>query len=143
MEFIKIEHFQHFDDETVFYAEVSGLPENIQVAARRMDGAEYDPKGFGVCVGYDGATGKLSVSRDRDPATGENGNLYYVDKDGDYRWFEAEITEELTKRIFAACGKILAKERPSALDRLAAAKDAAAAAEKPPAPKTKKLDAEL
>ena len=48
MKFEQIEHYDHFDTETIFWADITDMPETIQNKAREIDGAGYDPLRFGV-----------------------------------------------------------------------------------------------
>lgn len=44
------------------------------------------------------------IFTDNDPIA--DANIYYVDKDGNKRWFRVEVGDELTKQIFDACARI-------------------------------------
>lgn len=48
MKFEQIEHYDHFDTETIFWADITDMPETIQNKAREIDGAGYNPLRFGV-----------------------------------------------------------------------------------------------
>lgn len=50
MEFKQVEHYDCFPDETVYWAEITDPPQEIQDRAREIDGETYDPNGFGLCV---------------------------------------------------------------------------------------------
>lgn len=101
----EIETVDLYEGVIIYWAALSDMPEAVQNRAREIDGQEYDSDGFGLCVGYDLAKKEFFIFTDGDPATGV-GNIYYVDKDGDRRWFQAEIGADLTKQIFDACDRI-------------------------------------
>ena len=104
MKFKEIETVDPCKDVVIYWAALSDVPEAVQNRAREIDGQEYDGEGFGLCVGYDLAKKEFFIFTDEDPATG--GNIYYVNKDGDRRWFRVEIGAELTKQVFDACDRI-------------------------------------
>ena len=107
MKFDQIEHYDHFDTETIFWADISDMPEVLQGKAREIDGAEFNPSCFGVCVIYDWAKKEFDMIVDVDPSTGKHCNVYYIDTDGEKHWFKAELAPEFTQEIFAACDKDL------------------------------------
>ncbi len=106
LKFNGIEHYDHFMGETLFYAELSDLPQDIQDRARAIDGAAYDPSCFGICLCYDLKTKAVEVMGETNQATGECGNIYYVDNDGNRKWFQVELPEDFTRQIFDACIRI-------------------------------------
>lgn len=110
MQFNGIEHFDLFDDVTIFWAEISDLPEAIQNKARKIDGGEYRADCFGMCAAYDLTTKEFAIVTDTDPSTGDYSNIYYVDDNGDKHWFKADITPEFVNQIFSECAKIQEKE---------------------------------
>lgn len=107
MKFKQVEHYDHFDTETLFWVDISDMPENIQDKAREIDGAEYSPSRFGVCVIYDWTKKEFDLIMDAVPFTGEERNVYYIDMDGDKHWFKVELAPEFTQEVFAACEKDL------------------------------------
>ena len=105
MKFHEIETVELSQDYTIFEAVLSDMPEAVQDKAKEIDGQEYDAQGFGACVGYDIAKNNFFFFTDEDTVTG-NGNIFYVDDEGDRHWFRVEIGDELTKQIFDACNRI-------------------------------------
>lgn len=108
LQFNGIEHYDHFMDETIFYAEITDLPQDIQDAARAIDGPYYDPACFSVCLGYEPKTKEVYIVTDTDLSTGEKRNVYYVDNNGDKNWFAVELPEDFTQQLFDACMRISA-----------------------------------
>lgn len=106
MKFNKIDHYDHFETETIFLAEISDLPEDIQEQARAIDGEEYDPECFGLCVYYNMATKTQGIVTETDLYTDEKQNIFYVDRCGDKHWLNTVLTEEFTRQIFEACDRI-------------------------------------
>ena len=96
---------EHFDGVSAFTAEISGLPQSIQDEAKKIDGEAYNASCFEMYIYYDLETGAFTVSTEKDPATGEDCNVYYVDDNGDKHWFKVEMPEEFTSEVFAACTK--------------------------------------
>ena len=39
-----VEHWDHFQDETIYWLDLSDMPEPIQQAARRIDGKAYEKR---------------------------------------------------------------------------------------------------
>lgn len=106
MKFNGIEHFDHFDSETVFWGELSDLPQDIQNEAKKIDGEEYSGDCFGICVHHDMETSKFSIVTDTDLSTGEARNIYYIDNDGDKHWFQSELPEDFVNQVFETCNRI-------------------------------------
>ena len=107
MKFNGVEHFDLFEDEIIFWAEIHDPPQAIQDAAKKIDHQEYDPKRFGVCIYLGTGTNEFDMITDSDPSTGESRNLYYIDVDGDKHWFQAELPEPLLQEIYAECRQAL------------------------------------
>lgn len=106
MKFNGIEHFDHFDGETIFWGALSDPPQEIQDAARKIDGDNYRGDCFEICAHYDVKTGKTDIVTEAEPSSGEKLNIYYVDNEGDKHWFKAELPEDFVKQLFDACGRI-------------------------------------
>ena len=104
MKFKEIETVDLCEDIAIYWAVLSDMPEAVQRGAIVIDGSEYDPHGFGTCVGYDFAKKEFFIFTDND--TVADANIYYVDKGGDRRWFRVEMGDDLTKQIFDACDRI-------------------------------------
>lgn len=104
MKFKEIETVDLCEDVAVYWGVLTDAPEAVQGRAREIDGTEYDHQGFGVCVGYDFAKKEFFIFTDNDSIA--DANIYYVDKDGNKRWFRVEVGDELTKQIFDACARI-------------------------------------
>lgn len=101
-----IEHFDRFDDEIVFWAELSNPPLEIQERAKEIDGSAYSPDCFGMCIAYEGKTGQFQTLTETDFETREKCNIYYIDNDGDRHWFHAELSEQFLQKVYEACGSI-------------------------------------
>jgi len=106
LKFNGIEHYDHFMDETVFYAELTDLPQEIQDAARAIDGPHYDPSCFGICLCYDLKTKTVAIMEETSLSTGEKCSVYYVDNNGDKNWFAVELPAGIERQLFDACMKI-------------------------------------
>ena len=113
MIFDRIEHYDHFGDVTVFWADISGMPDEIQREAVKIDGREYNPGCFGVCVNYIWDEKSFVLVTDTDFDTGDSRNVYYIDVDGDKHWFNVEFDPQFIEGIFAACGEELKSIPPS------------------------------
>jgi len=106
LKFNGIEHFDHFTDETIFWAEISDVPAAIQEEAKKIDGDEYHALCFGMCICYDWAEKEFAIVTDTDLSTGSPCNIYYIDNDGDKHWFQMHIPDEFARQVFAVCGRI-------------------------------------
>lgn len=98
-----IEHYDHFETETVFWLDISDLPGAIQDQAREIDGGEYDDRRFGICAIYDWGEKAFDLITDTDLSTGESRNVFYIDLDGDKHWFKTDLDAAFIQRVFAAC----------------------------------------
>lgn len=109
------------DGVYLFWLNISDLPESVQAEARDIAKEDYDPKRFGVDVGYEPDSNSFYLVTD----TGESGEprtVYYIDLDGDKHWFASEIPPEFQTQIFAECNKALTQgkeaKKPSVRDAL-------------------------
>ena len=82
-----VEHWDHFQDETIYWLDLSDMPEPIQQAARRIDGKAYNDRCFGICVVHDLATNEYAVVTESGTSPEVDRNIFYVDNDGDKHWF--------------------------------------------------------
>lgn len=105
MEFSGIEHFDHFPDETIFWAELADPPTELRSKAALLDGGNYCETCFGVCAVFDAKAQQFDLIADMDGD--ETHTVYYIDNDGNKHWFACEIPEELKNRIFSECQQIL------------------------------------
>jgi len=105
MKFNDIEHFDHFPDETIFWAELADPPAELRNKAILIDGDNYCETCFGVCAVFDAKAQRFDLIADMDGD--ETHIVYYIDNDGDKHWFACEIPEELKNRIFSECQQIL------------------------------------
>lgn len=105
MKFSGIEHFDHFPDETIFWAEFADPPAELRDKAALLDGDNYCETCFGVCAVFDAKAQRFDLIADMDGD--ETHIVYYIDNDGDKHWFACEIPEELKNRIFSECQQIL------------------------------------
>lgn len=101
-----IDHYDHFSVETIFWAEISDVPGIVQNTAEEIDGDEYNALCFGMCVCYDWAKNEFAIVTDRELSTDEQCNIYYIDNDGDKHWFKADIPDQFSDQVFAACDRI-------------------------------------
>ena len=108
MKLKQIEHYDCFPDATLYLAEISDPPQEIQNQAREIDGEEYSPDGFGVCVFHDLSTHEFAIMTETAYPTNESRTIYYIDTDGDKHWFKTDLAEELLKEIYDTCEKITA-----------------------------------
>lgn len=109
MKLDRIEHIDYFEGATIFWADLSEAPQELQDLARALDGSEYDPMRFGMCIHHDVATGEWSVVTDTDLSTGENCNVFYIDKEGDKYWFKADLTQDFVLLVFMECKRAAVK----------------------------------
>lgn len=120
MKFIRIEHYDVFEgDVIIFWADIAGLPQEIQAAAEKIDAGSFNPNGFGLCVNYSFAEHQFYLVVDMGyvgASEVEERNIFYIDADGNKNWFKTDIPQALLDRIFKECGKIVASrgEKPEA-----------------------------
>lgn len=108
MKFDGIEHCDLFDDESIFWTELSDAPMSIQNIAKEIDGENYDPRCFGMCICQDIDSKQFEVVQDIDISTGITKNIFYIDNDGEKHWLHAELSKEFINQAFAACGRMIA-----------------------------------
>ena len=106
LKFNGIEHFDRFDDETVFWIDLSNLPKEIEEKARAIDGDAYNRDCFGMCVFHDAKSGQFQTVTDTDWETGDSRSVYYIDNEGDKHWFSMDIPEETLRQVYSACEKV-------------------------------------
>lgn len=110
MKFKEIAAVDTYEDAVIYWADLLDMPEVIQDKARKIDGEKCKGQRFGVCVGYNFAEKEFCIFADKPPTfPTHDGNIYYIDTDGDFHWLQAEIRDELTdltKQIFNACDRI-------------------------------------
>ena len=116
MEFERIEHYDVFEgDAIIFWADISGLPKEIQDIAREIDGCGFNPDGFGVCVNYSFVEMDFCLVTDMgDIGAPEDDrrNIFYIDQGGDKHWLKTDIPQELLDCIFEECSKIVSNREP-------------------------------
>ena len=93
-----VEHWDHFQDETIYWLDLSDMPEPIQQAARRIDGKAYNDRCFGICVVHDLATNEYAVVTESGTSPEVDRNIFYVDNDGDKHWFQADLPDTLVTK---------------------------------------------
>lgn len=94
-----------FDDEIIFWVDITDVPAEIQNQAKQIDGENYSPDCFGMCVCYDRIEKKIELSADE-----QGTNIYYVDNDGENRWYCADISDVFLNEIFTECKKRIQEE---------------------------------
>lgn len=110
MEFKGIEHYDVFDDDVIiFWADIAGLPEEIQAIAREIDGCGFDPDRFGVCVNYSFAEKKFYLVTDMGESEDDLRNIFYIEQDGDKHWLKTDIPPELWDRVVKECGRVVSE----------------------------------
>lgn len=119
MEFERIEHYDVFEgDVIIFWADISGLPNEIRDIAQEIDGCDFNPNGFGVCVNYSFAEQDFYLVTDMGyigAPEDDRRNIFYIDQNGDKHWLKTDIPQELLDRVFEECGKIISdRERECA-----------------------------
>lgn len=120
MKFKRIEHDDAFEgDVTIFWIDISDPPQELQDIAKEIDGCDYNPEAFGVCVNYSFAEKKFYVVVDLGETEDDRRNIFYIDRDGDKHWFETEIPQELVDHIFEECGKVVTARETKLEKRLA------------------------
>lgn len=111
LEFNGIEYYDVFEDDVmIFFIDISGLSEEIQSIAQEIDGCNYNPHGFGVCVNYDFLNKEFYLvtdSQNTESPEDEPCNIFYTCQDGNKHWLKADIPQALLDRIFNECGKVV------------------------------------
>ena len=65
MTFKELEHSDKFNDaESIYWVDVSGVPERFVNEAKRIDGSDYSGECFGVCIQHDRKTGEFAAIED-------------------------------------------------------------------------------
>lgn len=105
MKYNGIEHFDRFEDEVIFWVDITDVPQAIQDKAKSMDGENYTAECFGMCVCYDSENQNFDVVTDTDLSTGDSRNIYYIDNKGDKNWFQADMPQTFVHEVFAACNR--------------------------------------
>lgn len=103
LKFNGIEHCDNFDEEHIFWVELSSVPTYIQKLASAIDGKDYNPTAFGACVLHDLETDQMYFVEDHDLEGDVFRNIFYIDNNGDKHSFSVEISNTLKNHIFNAC----------------------------------------
>lgn len=101
MEFNQIGGADYYEDATFYWVSISGVPPEIQRAAREIDGKAYLPDCFEMCVIFDLNTRQFSF----ETSDGEL-NIFYVDDNGHRCWFQADLTDDFLNEVYSACEQI-------------------------------------
>ena len=72
-----------------------------------MDGDAYSSDCFGLCISHKKDSGQLEIMTEWDRAGRKPLNIFYVDNDGNYRWFHVDMPEAFIKQAFTECQNIL------------------------------------
>ena len=110
MEIIQVEHCNFESDAITFWLDISGVPQSIQEEAQQIDGNNFDPDCFGICVTYVLEERRFYVVVDTELSVKHPGNIYYAGIDGEKYWFAAELPESFVKQLFLACTEATANE---------------------------------
>lgn len=100
MTFKELEHSDKFNDtESIYWVDVSGVPERFVNEAKRIDGSDYSGECFGVCIQHDRKTGDFAAIEDS-----PGHSLHYVDNLGYKHWLDYRLSEqELEKIVSKIC----------------------------------------
>ncbi|MCI8914968.1 MAG: hypothetical protein HFF38_12830 [Lawsonibacter sp.] len=100
MTFKELEHSDKFnDEESIYWVDVSGVPERFVNEAKRIDGSDYSGECFGVCIQHDRKTGEFAAIEDS-----PGHSLYYVDNLGYKHWLDYRLSgQELEKIVSKIC----------------------------------------
>lgn len=83
MEIIQVEHCNFESDAITFWVDISGVPQSIQEEAQQIDGNNFDPDCFGICVTYVLEERRFYVVVDTELSVKHPGNIYYAGIDGE------------------------------------------------------------
>lgn len=103
LEVLQIEHYDFLGDVIAFWVDISGVPQAIQDKARQIDGGNFNPDCFGVCVNYDFEQGEFVVVVDTELSAEHPGNIYYIDIAGEKHWFSTKLSKPFIEQLFLAC----------------------------------------
>lgn len=108
MEFKGIEHHDIFEEDViVFWADISNPSQAIQAMAQEIDGAEFSPDRFGICVNYSFVQKDFFVVTDTEMASEDHRSIFYIDQNGNKHWFKADLPQELLDQIIGECKKVV------------------------------------
>ena len=110
MEIIQVEHCNFESDAITFWVDISGVPQSIQEEAQQIDGNNFDPDCFGICVTYVLEERRFYVVVDTELSVKHPGNIYYAGIKKKKNWFAAELPESFVKQLFLACTEATANE---------------------------------
>ena len=106
MKFECVEFADHFENETQFWVFASDIPEHLRAEGRKIDGENYNDTAFGMGAYYDIPADNFELMTEIPFGINELCNIFYVDNDGKYHWFRAEIPEDFINQVFAECKKV-------------------------------------
>lgn len=93
----EIEHYDTFDNATIFWCVATNIPLEYVEEAKKIDRENYSPDCFGICVVKDEEEGFYIC---QDAADSE---LYYVDNAGEKHWLKRTLNEEEANTFYELC----------------------------------------
>jgi hypothetical protein len=105
MTFKGLEDFDDFDTESIYWVDVSGIPERFVNEAKGIDGDDYSGECFGVCIQHNRETGEFAVIEDS-----PGHSLYYVDNLGYKHWLAYRLSGQELEKIVSKIHMFIEKE---------------------------------
>lgn len=105
MTFKGVEDFDDLDTESIYWVDVSGIPERFVNEAKKIDGADYSGGCFGVCILHDRKTGEFNAIEDS-----PGHSLYYVDNLGYKHWFDYRLSGQELEKIVSKIRMFIEQE---------------------------------
>lgn len=114
MKIAKMEQCDKFDDnEYVCWVEVKEIPDQFIQEAKEIDGKNYEPTCFGICVEQD-ETGWF-VYREIPEC-----DLYYIENYGNRCWMKYVLSEKERNEAIEFCKNYIKENEGQVFDRSAA-----------------------
>lgn len=96
MRVLDMEHYDKFDGDYVCWVCVQDISDEFIQKAKEIDGENYLPTCFGICVGKD--EDGWYVCQDAPGC-----ELYYIDNDGEKHWMEYVLSEAEEENAIEFC----------------------------------------
>jgi hypothetical protein len=88
-----------FDGDYCCWMEVTNVPETFIKQAKEIDGENYEPSCFGICVTKATDGGEFWNVTTENPI----GQLFYIDINGEKNWMAYKLSEEEEQKAIEFC----------------------------------------
>ena len=100
-------NIDRFDENYICWMEVKDISESFIKQAQEIDGENYEPSCFGICVTKTTDGGEFWCVT----TESHGGQLFYIDNWGTKHWLEYKLTEEEENQAIEFCKKYIKENK--------------------------------